>query len=170
MTSSDPGHLTETFRTWWWTHLGNRDLAQCRARAARLCRAEVLTVLADPAVHDLARILDVGPGSADRLVRAVRAMAEVRGTGMPFARALGNGDPPNLSEHRFERLIRSNPDEIGTSVRRALPLIERVCDPGRLAADLFFWTERTRITWTFQYFAAPLPEHMTKETLEIPTP
>ncbi len=145
-------------RDWWWRNLGNRDESGARARAARMRRADAVEVLAERPVHELARVLHLGPGDAPDLIRVVQVLAEVRESGPGLARALGRGGPPALSQLRFEKLIRSTPDEIGTAVRRALPTVGRVCDPGRLGLDLLRWDEPTRIRWTFDYFGAPPPD------------
>ncbi len=153
-------------RDWWWRNLGNRDDPAARARAARLRRANAVELLAERPVHDLAQALHLGPDQAQALVRVVQALAEVREGGPGLARALGRGDPPALSRLRFEKLIRSTPDEIGTAVRRALPMVGRACEPGRLGLDLMRWDETTRIRWAFDYFGAPAPDTAETDTAE----
>ncbi|OWU68331.1 type I-E CRISPR-associated protein Cse2/CasB [Marinibacterium profundimaris] len=148
---------------WWWQSLGNRDLPAARARAARLRRAQKVEVLADPAVHDLARELGLGPARAEALIRVVQVLAELRGRGPRLARAAGAGDPPAVSRLRFERLIRSTEEELATAVRRVLPMVGRACDPGQLGRDVLIWDEATRIRWSFEYFGAPAPDPAAKE-------
>ena len=149
--------LHQVFSDWWWKNIGNRDDATARARAARFRRADALTILADPTVHNLAQQLRLGPQQAASLLRSVQTLALVRTRGASLPKALG-GKKPVLSNQRFERLIRSAPDDIGQTVRRALPMVGHACDPGRLAADLFHWNEPTRIRWTFDYFDVPSPD------------
>lgn len=147
----------EIIDQWWWDNLGNRDVSHARARAARLKRGDQLSILADPEVHKLAGSLHVGFDRADALVRVVQALANVRASGPSLPRALGGTDPV-LSHTRFERLIRCTLEDIGTAIRRALPMVNHKCDPGRLGADLLWWNEQTRIRWTFDYYHVSPPQ------------
>ena len=71
-----------------------------------------------------------------------------------------------MSQLRFERLIRSTPDEIAAAVRRALPMVERRCNAGMLGADLLFWNDKTRANWCFEYFGAAPPHNIPTEETE----
>jgi len=147
---------------WWRTHLGNRDTSSAaRALAARLNRSQgPLEVLAEPALHALARALDLRDAVryADRLVRIAQVLAGVR-EHVParLAQRLGAGEPPPMSTLRFQRLMRADDDDLATALRRALPMVDRACNVAALGADLYFWGEKTRTAWCFDYFGAPAP-------------
>jgi len=149
--------LRQTIRNWWWTQIGNRDSSAARARAARLNRADLVAVLAERAVHDLAR----DTGLIERpvtLVSLVQVMAAVRSDGGgPLPHRLGQGDTPVLSPLRFERLLRAEGAELATLIRRALPMVDRACDVGALGADLCRWGDATRAAWAFRYHGANPP-------------
>ena len=147
----------ELLRSWWWTHLGNRDVSHCRSRSAKWRRGEVLTILADQALHTLAKDLNLSLTHAPALLRVSQTLAYVREVGSGLPRRLGGAEPV-LSPLRFERLIRSDDAHIATAVRRALPLVNHACDPGQLALDMLYWTNKTRTRWTFEYFSAPPPK------------
>ncbi len=147
---------TKIVSDWWWTALGNRDTANARARAARLKRADGVSVLCDPEVHVLARNLDINIYNAESLIRMVQTLAHVRERGKSLPSAMGGSDP-KLSSLRFERLIRCSETEIGSAVRRALPLVTYTCDPGQLGMDLLYWNDQTRTRWTFNYYGATAP-------------
>lgn len=150
---SDEG---KTILGWWGTHVGDRDSAAARGLAARLRRADPLAMLAEPMVHVLAQGLRTQ--DAGRLLRVVAVLAHVR-EHVPerLMRRLG-GDEPTLSALRFQRLIRSTPDEIAGAVIRALPLADRACNVAALGEDLWWWGERVQDRWCFEYVGAVLPQ------------
>lgn len=165
MSEKSRGEIPKSIREWWHTNLGNRENnPRARALAARLRHATGVEALAEPAVHDLARSLELGQrdDDADRLIRIASVLAEVREHDYRhLAARLGAADA--LSRLRFERLIRSSSDEIATAVRRALPLAERRCNVGTLGTDLLFWNDGTRARWCFEYFGATPPRPLSQE-------
>ena len=160
--------MREIIDNWWRSNIGSREHnPAARALAARLRRVTGVEALAEPAVHKLAQGLDLGKreGDASRLVRLAIVLAEVRGNDQrSLAARLGAGEA--LSRLRFERLIRSSPDELAAAVRRALAMVECRCNVGMLGADLLFWTEKTRANWCFEYFGAPPPQTPHSEETE----
>lgn len=159
VTNSEPGGI---ILGWWQQNIALRDSAAARMLAARVRRASDIEILCEPAVHDLARKLGVGPAGATRLLRIVRVLAEFRGNSTEtLARRLG-GVEPILSNSRFQRLLRSDQEELATSLIRAArmlgPAEGRVCNIARLGSDLWFWNDTTRMHWSFDYFHTPAPE------------
>ncbi|KQB12025.1 type I-E CRISPR-associated protein Cse2/CasB [Rhodobacter capsulatus] len=141
---------------WWSKHIAPRETPAAKALSARLRRAAPLAVLCEPAVQDLARGLNIGPGQAERLVQLAVLLAEVRETGPErLARRLG-GPEPVLSALRFQRLIRAEGDELTDLLRRAISMAERKCNVAALAADILHW-EAARPRWCFDYFGADAP-------------
>lgn len=148
---------------WWAINIGARDNAHARALSARLRRAGVVGILSEGAVQDLARRLQIGPTQADRLVRLVAVLAEVRDhDGAPLARRLGGAEPV-LSNLRFQRLMRAEGDELVTLMRRAIVMADRNCNVTALAGDIWYWGDDARARWCFQYFGADAPA-IIKET------
>lgn len=136
---------------WWSRNIGDREAGVARGLAARLRRAQGVEVLAERAVHDLAQALEVK--DAGRLIRLVQVLAEVREhTDVPLAKTLGHVD--GMSQLRFQRLIRTPAEELGTAVRRALPLANRRANVAALGPDVLFWNDDVRTRWCFQYFEA----------------
>lgn len=153
---------------WWWSEIGNRENASARGLAARLRRASsALDVAAEPQVHALAQRL----GRSEGIVGLAQVLAEVReGRGGSLAKRLGPGlRDPAMSNVRFERLLRSEGDALIAAVRRALPLVNRSCDVGRLGADLLRWDERTRVRWTFEYYGTDMPRALIPSDAEEET-
>ncbi|WP_299362679.1 type I-E CRISPR-associated protein Cse2/CasB [uncultured Paracoccus sp.] len=153
---------------WWQRNLRpDEDTGSARALRARLRRADHATdILAESWVIEL----------HDRLHRrtdplTLAALAQVlanveRHEGRRIAQAFGAGDPKPLSPLRFQRLIRSDDrGELATSLRRALPMIDRACNVAALAEDVLFWGEKPRIRWCFDYYGAapPRPAAATEE-------
>ena len=153
MMSDGPG---KTILGWWSREIGDRTSSAARAQAARLNRGTVLDVLSEPAVHELSRRLELR--DPERLARLVQVLAAVRSHDrLSLSRRLG-GPEPALSPLRFQRLIRSEGDDLVTALRRALPMVERRCDVAALGTDLLHWTDATRARWCFHYFGQPAPE------------
>ena len=169
MSENGRTQISKSIRKWWHANLGNREHnPTARALAARLRHATGVEALVEPAVHELARALELGQrgGDADRLIRLATVLAEVREhDDHRLAARLGAADA--LSRLRFERLIRSGKDEIATAVRRALPLVERRCNVATLGADLLFWNDRTRARWCFDYFGAAPPQSLSSKENDV---
>lgn len=145
---------------WWQNHLGDRSHASAKALSARLRRATALDALAEPAVHELACALEFKPTPhhTAALIRLALVLCWVRENQQtPLATKLGQGDPPLLSHLRFQRLIRTEGDEVVALLRRALRLAQYSCNVAKLGADLLYWNEQTRIRWSFDYFGAEAP-------------
>lgn len=153
---------------WWSREIAPRDQPGSRGLAARLRRAAPLAVLCEPAVIQLAGLLRLEDDQADRLVRLVTLLAEVRkNTGVTLARRLGGVDPV-LSSLRFQRLMRAEGNELTESLRRAIrmfPAEGRECNVASLADDLLNW-EAARPRWCFHYFGADAPARDLEEKTE----
>ena len=141
-----------------------------RAELRRAATPEAILVV--PAFHDiLIAVRESGidlPSRADAnhyrwLALAIGALAERRSGdsgGQRFAAALGGSSKPE--ERRFKSLrfqaltaaLDRAPDaDALTALRRGMALIgDDRLDTRAFLRDLLFWSDRTRIDWTFQYF------------------
>lgn len=150
---------------WWSATLGTRESAAARALAARLRRAAPMAALCEPAVQELAGLLNMGPARVADLVRLACLLAEVREhDGAKLARRLGGADPV-LSRLRFQRLMRAEGDELTALIRRSIRMADRRCNVAALANDLLHW-EAARPRWCFQYFGADAPRDDEKESVQ----
>ena len=148
----------------WWRSAINADTGRTRRTRAELRRADTpLAVLGVSAVHDLNRALkDAGYGlhhradGPDRLALIAVALAHVNeGRGAAAARRFGAGVPPPLSSIRFNSLIRTEaPRELIRPLVRALKIIGGSTDARKLTRDLYWWNERVRTNWCFDYYGA----------------
>lgn len=167
--SNEPSTPGAVILGWWGQNIGLRDSGSARALSARLRRNTDVEILCEPAVQELARKLDLANvGNAHRLLRLVRVLAEFRdNSGESFAHRLGGSDPA-LSSARFQRLLRAEGEELTTALVRAArmlgPAETRRCNIARLGEDLLFWSDRTRMRWSFDYFHVPAPQ------AQAPTP
>lgn len=157
----------QTILGWWLPHIGERSSSSAKALSARLRRGTAIEALAEPAVHALAKVLDLKRTAHDTevLVRLALVLAWVRehepGAQQRLAQKLGKkkgqDDKPLMSHLRFQRLIRAEGDEIVTALRRALPLTQYRCNVAALGEDLLYWNDQTRTRWSFDYFGAEPP-------------
>ncbi len=155
----------------WWRETLANDRGPARKTRAELRRADgPVAALALAPVHDLnARLRAAGFAPApERLALIAVALAHVdQGQGgARAAQAFGTGDPPALSAIRFNALIRAEtmPD-LWRPLIRALKMVKGKVNAARLAEDIFYWNDKTRTNWCFDYygkpFAAPTPEETT---------
>lgn len=142
---------------WWSTNISKRETGHARGLSARLRRAGPIEALSETAVHELGQNLSVGPAQADKLVRLVCLLSEVREhDSTPLARRLG-GSEPMLSSLRFQRLMRAEELELVSLMRRAIMMSDRRCNIAALASDLWNWDDAARTRWCFHYFGADAP-------------
>lgn len=158
-------------RDWWAGALADRQTGAARALSARVRRNTPIEVLAEPQVQELHNRLYEATGigrDADRLLRLVRVLAELRGSSnVTLAKAIGNSRRENgkfkesETHSRFQKLMRAEGDELTTALIRAIrslgPVDGRSCAIAALGRDLWFWTDSARARWTFDYFGAPIP-------------
>ncbi len=150
---------------WWRSNLQTdghgAQTGPARALAARLRRAvSPVEVLSEEAVFDLGKALGLTQESdALRLTILAATLAHVK-QHQPrrLANCLGAGDPPPLSQLRFQRILRAEAGpELAEFLRRALPMVEHSCNVGQLGVDLLHWDEKTRTRWCFDYFHSMAP-------------
>lgn len=169
--------LSPDAATAWWRDLqggeGGRR-GKDRAALARLRRcARVAEAMQEPAVFDLFR--RCGGRSEDDLQRVAlvaAVLSHARENTAPewVARAIGPESPDKpesalMKPLRFRRLMEAEtPDELLTGFRRLLALTKGKVNTQDLAGALFYWSERTRITWTYRYWNAEAPHATAKET------
>ncbi len=148
----------------WWRNAIDAETGRARRARAVLRRADTpLAVLGVSAVHDLNRALcDTGhelrrrADGPDRLALIAVALAHMKdGQGAAAARRFGAGDPPPLSPIRFNALIRTEaPRDLIRPLARALGIVGGSADVRKLAEDLYWWNERIRTEWCFDYHGA----------------
>lgn len=147
---------------WWSAELGDRKLGSQKALSARLRRGDDVTVLCQPSVHALARGLGLTDGP--RVARLARILAHLREHGkQSLPRQLGQGDTNALSPLRFERLIRSEGDELETALRRAFPMVGHRTNVAHLGEAVLFWSDAVRTRWCFDYYGGQAPLSDTTE-------
>ena len=150
---------------WWAVNIEGKGSGKARGIAARLRRTLPMQVLCEPAVHDLARKLDLRPVQAGQLVQLATLLANVRThSNETLAKRLG-GDDPKLSTLRFQRLMRAGEGELTDHLRRAIAMADGTCNVAALAADILHW-DAARPRWCFHYFGADAPAAQLQETAQ----
>lgn len=169
--------IAEVCRGWWDTCIAAETGAARRARAELRRAAGVTDALGVSATHELNRwLLRAGHDlrqrrdGPDRLALIAVALAQVEQDGRETAAQLFGGINSKASELekplsglRFNALIRARePRQLTRHLVRALRIIEGRANVRRLAADLYWWNEKTRADWCFDYHGAadakPTPE------------
>lgn len=160
----------------WWRELQGGDAGprgKDRAALARLRRCgSVAEAMREPATFDLFRRCG-GKSEFDlpkaALVAAV--LSHVREEAPAWvARAVGPDSPDKpetakLKPLRFRRLMEAEgEEELYTVFRRLVALMGGAANVEDLARALLYWSEKTRVTWTYRYWNAEAPQALAKET------
>ncbi|MEW6220899.1 MAG: type I-E CRISPR-associated protein Cse2/CasB [Thermodesulfobacteriota bacterium] len=146
----------------WWHELGKN-----RGAAATLRRAtDPGAVAFSPAFH---RLLDglraagcpLGPREADRLAAVAGLAAHVKShtpgasLAQQMAAAKAPGSGARVSGLRFRRLLAvAERDELYPLLIRVIRQLGGAVNLVSLANAVFWWNERTRTTWAYEYYAA----------------
>ena len=163
--------IAEVCKGWWDTCIAAETGAARRARAELRRAASMADALGISATHELNRRL-VRAGhdlrqrrdGPDRLALIAVALAQVaQDRRETAAQRLGAGEPKTLSGLRFNALIRAKePRRLMRPLVRALQVAKGAANVRRLAADLYWWNDKTRTDWCFDYHGAsdarPTPE------------
>ncbi len=160
--------IGEVVVDWYGSAFGSDDGA-ARAARARLKRCEApVEALAVAETHELNRqLMAYGrKPTADQLTLLTTIFARLKGIhGDRLAALFGKQEtrdaPRPLSELRFQSLIRV-PAHRGliAPLRRSVGILgsEPACNGRALAEDLYYWNEKVRNNWCFQYFGTPFAE------------
>jgi len=148
----------------WWRENLDSDTGAARKTRAELRRADTpLEALNVAAVHDLHRRLAEAEfnlrkvrDGPDKLALISSVLAHVRKSQkVSLAQLFGVGNPPLLSRIRFDALIRADaPRDLGRQLVRALRNVKDGANVRRLANDLYWWNDRVRTDWCFEYHGA----------------
>lgn len=175
-TSHAPSSRGERALVWWKRHCDPLDGDRGTRARLRRCRSTV-EALGVPAAIDLARRLGV-PRDAPRdddwrwsvgldLARVLAHVAAHDPSQRPM-RSAGwkkfpgdrresdaGDDRPRLPEARFRRLLSaSRGEEQVTAFIRLVTLLGGTVNVAALAEDFWYWSDRTKRSWAFDYYAA----------------
>lgn len=142
----------------WW-----KDLDKNRGDRAALRRASSIEqAVFNPGFHRLWRKLKDTPWHREErvaLIAALAARAKDHDPRKSFAAQLGS--PPagrekaRFSGLRFRRLLQaSHPNELLQACSRAIAMCDGRINLTCLAKDVYWWNDRTRKQWAFDYYDA----------------
>ncbi|MFG6082837.1 type I-E CRISPR-associated protein Cse2/CasB [Paracoccus litorisediminis] len=142
--------------SWWLATFATRASGANSARA-RLRRASApIDALMIAETHDLAqRLLAAGHDMRRRpdiLAAIAHVLAHVR---EDIPQRIAGRFGSAVSDARFHRLLAADTaSELAVQLVRQLPLVGHRADIGALANDIFYWDDRTRTRWTFDFYEA----------------
>ncbi len=155
-----------TCKNWWTVCIAADTGAAKRARAELRRASSVIDALSIGCTHELSQRLaedgiDVrgrrnGP---DHLALIALTLAHVKEDHrFTAARQFGisnTNESKPLSSLRFNALIRTmEPRELVRPLVRALGIINGAANVSKLATDLYWWNDKTRTNWCFDYHGA----------------
>ena len=148
----------------WWRNSIAGETGGARRSRAELRRAEDVTAaLSLSATHELnRRLIETGydlrrrSDGPDRLALIAVALAQVaRHRPESAAKRFGGGDPKALNGIRFNALIRAkDPGQLLRPLARSLQLVDGAVNVAKLATDLYWWNDKVRTDWCFDYHGA----------------
>lgn len=139
----------------WWQSLDNN-----RGDRAELRRCSTLVEVAfTPAYHRLRlAVVKFGLVNADALAvvagLAARVKRNIAGNTMAEQMATGKVDgSARVSGLRFRRLLKvKEREELFTAMGRVIALLGDAVNLQSLANSIYFWNDRTRKQWAFEYY------------------
>lgn len=152
-----------TCMSWWRTGIVGEGGPARRSRARLRRAAGVTAALCLSATHDLnRRLIEAGHDlrqrrdGPDRLALIAVALAHVADDRVDSAaRRFGSGDPKTLSGIRFDALIRARePSWLLRPLVRSLQVVDGGVNVAKLATDLYWWNDKVRTDWCFDYHGA----------------
>jgi CRISPR system Cascade subunit CasB len=142
--------------TAWWHALNDS-----RGDRAELRRCATLAEVAfSPAYHRLRLALNkIGVVNADALALVAGLTARVK-SDVPestIAAQMATGKPDGsarVSGLRFRRLLQTKEsDELFTAIGRIMAMLGGAVNLQNLAKSVYFWNDRTRKQWAFEYYS-----------------
>lgn len=153
---------TEALLIWW------RELEKNRGDRAELRRCHNLTEVAfSPAYHRLRlALIRVGSVNDDRLtlVAGLASRVKVDSPGNSIAEQMatpkeGSKDKAKVSGLRFRRLLKvKEQEELFTSMSRIIALLGGAVNLRSLAQSVYFWNDKTRKRWAYDYYSKATSE------------
>jgi len=142
--------------TAWWQDLDNN-----RGDRAELRRCSTLAEVAfTPAYHRLRLALArFGPVNADALALLAGLAARVKnnlpGSTLAQQMATGKADgTARVSGLRFRRLLKvKRQEELFAAMTRVMALLGGAVNLQSLAGSAYYWNDRTRKQWAFEYYS-----------------
>lgn len=139
----------------WWLALNDN-----RGDRAELRRCSTLVEVAfTPAYHRLRLdLMKFGAVNADSLALlaglAARVKSDIAGNTLAEQMATGRSDgSARVSGLRFRRLLKvKEREELFTAMGRVIALMGGAVNLHSLANSVYYWTDRTRKHWAFEYY------------------
>jgi CRISPR system Cascade subunit CasB len=146
---------TQTLIAWW------QSLNDNRGDRAELSRCSTLAEVAfTPAYHKLRlAVIKFGHVNADGLALvaglAARVKSNAMGETLAEQMATGKADgSARVSGLRFRRLLKiKDREELFTAMRRVVALLGGAVNLNSFANSLYYWNDRTRKQWAFEYYS-----------------
>jgi CRISPR system Cascade subunit CasB len=140
----------------WW-----RELDKNRGERAVLRRSRTLAEVAFSRAFHRLRLALSGLGHVDyeglALVAGLAAHVRIDNEGSPIAEQMATGHSDGsarVSGLRFRRILKmEEQNEFFAGMARIIALLGGTVNLQSLAQSVYFWNDRTRKTWAFEYYS-----------------
>jgi CRISPR system Cascade subunit CasB len=145
--SPETGILTR-----WWQGLENDKGTRAELRRCDTPEKVIFHPVFPRLCHQLEPMLGKEWNWELRLAAVVGLLSHVRNsTGQKLAYQM-SGNPPNVSELRFRRLLQRERDDLYGAMIRILQMLDRSANLQDLMASTFNWGDPVRKRWAYDYF------------------
>ncbi len=138
--------------THWWQSLENNKGTRAELRRCDTPEKVMFHPAFPRLCHRLEPLLGKEWNWQPRLAAVIGLLSHVRSTtGQSLAYQMA-GNPPQVSELRFRRLLQRESDNIYGAMIRILQMLDHTANLPDLMVSVFYWGDAVRKRWAFDYF------------------
>ncbi len=138
--------------TRWWKGLENDKGTRAELRRCDTPEKVMFNPAFPRLCHRLEPLLGEEWNWQLRLAAVIGLLSHVRSTTEQTLAYQMAGNPPQVSELRFRRLLQRERDDIYGAMIRILQMLDHTANPPDLMASVFYWGDPVRKRWAFDYF------------------
>lgn len=136
----------------WWQQLQKNRGARAELRRCRKPAQVMLHPVYCSLYNRFRPMMEDDSGWEERLAAIAGLLAHVEHeSGSSLARQMA-GNPPEVSELRFRRLLQHKRTELYVPMIRVLRKLNKTANIYDLAASVFYWGDAVRKRWALDYF------------------
>lgn len=136
----------------WWQSLEDNTGERALLRRARSENDVVMSRAFHQLCSRMRPLMDNERRWEEQLATIAGLISHVRKiTGEPLAEQMA-GNPPEVSELRFRRLLQRNRDDLYATMIRVLRMLDNKANIYDIANSVFYWGNKVKKRWAYSYF------------------
>ena len=138
----------------WWTELQDNNAARAELRRAKTVADVVLLPHFQRSCHRFQPFFQHERRWQERLAMILGLLSHVQKESDHTLPRRMAGDPPELSELRFRRLIQyKKREDIYLPMIRVIRKLDKKVNLHDLAYSIYYWGDKVKREWSFEYFS-----------------